>query len=125
MAFKKVTGSKRYVKYNECTPGQKLVSEGSYLGPYQGKYGVLHDFKEKGGEIACLNSSGQLNYLLETHVATGDVCNVYYKGKVLLSKGTFKGKEAHNFEIEVDDAKHSDDEPDAVAAVKDDNDIAL
>ncbi len=107
------------MKYKECQPGQKLVNEGSYLGPYQGKFGVQHDFKEKDGEIVCLNSSGHLNYLLETHVATGDLCNIYYKGVVVLNKGTFKGKEAHNFEIEIDDKRHGEDEKpvaDAVAA---------
>ena len=102
MAFKKVSVNKKYFKYAECTKGQQLVVEGSYMGPYEGKFGVQHDFKQKDGEIVCLNSAGQLNYLLENHVEVGDLVNVYYDGSVMLTKGTFKGKNAHNFSIEVD-----------------------
>lgn len=103
MAFQKVGGQSKYYKYAECEEGQKLVDAGTYLGAKEGKFGIQHVFKQKDGEMVTLNSSGHLNYLLENHVSTGTVCNVYYKEKILLTKGTFKGKEAHNFEIEVDD----------------------
>ncbi len=112
MAFQKVESAKKYFKYAECKSGDKLVNEGHYVGPYEGKFGVQHDFKQKDGIIVCLNSSGHLNWLLDNHVEKGDLVNVFYAGKVTLTKGVMKGKEAHNFEIEIDtDGKkkmHSD-----------------
>ena len=113
MAFQKLTTIRKYYKYAECAPGQKLVEEGAYTGPTEGKFGVQHNFTQKNGENVTLNSSGHLNWLLENHVKVGAVVNVYYADKIVLQKGTYKGKEAHNFELEVDDGtgttvKHAD-----------------
>lgn len=102
MAFKKVSTQKKFYKYKECTPGQKLVDEGFYVGPSQGKFGVIHDFKQKNGELVTLNSAGHLNWLLEKHVNTGDLVNVYYKEKTKVAKGPLAGKDTHAFELEID-----------------------
>ena len=103
MAFKKVSGTKKYYKYTECTPNQKLVDDGDYVGETQGKFGVQHEFRQKNGEIVVLNSAGHLNWLLNEHLIEGQRCNVFYAEKKMLTKGPFKGKEAHTFELEIDD----------------------
>ncbi len=58
---------------------------------------------EEEGEI-CLNSSGHLNWLLEKYGFEGARCNIIYAGKETLTKGVMNGKEAHKFELEIDDA---------------------
>jgi len=103
MAFKKVETQRTYFKYNECKKGQALVSEGVYTGPEEGRFGIQHIFKQKDGKIVCLNSSGHLNWLIDNHGYQGMMCNIHYDGKVLLENGAFKGKEAHNFELEIDE----------------------
>jgi len=102
MAFKPV-GARKYFKYSECKPGQVLVGEGSFMGSEQGLYGVQHLFKEKTGDVVCLNSAGQLNWLVDNHLKPGAVCKVTYVDKKPLTKGQMKGKEAHSFSLEVDD----------------------
>jgi hypothetical protein len=126
MAFKKVSGARRYYKYNECKPGQKLVDAGVYVGPEEGKFGTQHVFKQQNGEIVVLNSAGQLNWQLDNYATPGaTLCNVFYAGKNMLTKGAFKGKEAHNFELEVDDeytgakVRHAESAPE-VALTADD-----
>ena len=122
--FRKVAGSRKYFKYAECEDGQLLVKAGVYAGPEEGKFGVQHVFKQQDGEIVVLNSSGHLNWLLDSHAAPGTLCNVFYKGRHMLTKGAFKGKEAHNFELEVDDAystpkRHAEAAPEAALSVDD------
>jgi len=105
MAFQRVSIQRTYFKYPECKKGDILVNAGIFIKTEDGKFGPQHIFREKvSGKEVCLNSSGHLNYQLEEHVTPGDLCNVIYDGKVLLTKGTFAGKEAHNFIVEVDPA---------------------
>jgi hypothetical protein len=101
MAFKKVGGSRKFVKYSECKPGQVLV-DGKFLRTEEGRFGLNHVFLEEAGETV-LNSSGHLNWLLETYGFEGAVCRVTYLGKEKLTRGNMKGKEAHRFELEIDD----------------------
>jgi hypothetical protein len=105
MAFKKVATSRKYFKYADCNPGDVLVNEGTYVGPEEGRYGVQHIFKQRNGEIVCLNSSGHLNWLIENHVSPGVVVNILYKERVTLTKGPMAGKDAHNFELEVEEVE--------------------
>lgn len=103
MAFKKVgEGNYKYVKYTEAEPGQ-VLAEGVYAGSKQGTYGIQHHFR-KGDEITVLNSSGHLNYMLENYVTKGDTVRVKYKGTEQVTKGKFKGKDMHQFEVLVDDS---------------------
>ena len=104
MAFKKIAGVRKYYKYKDCTPGQRLVEDGEYTGSEEGKFGIQHIFNQRNGEVVCLNSAGHLNYLLKEHVKTGMRVNVIYADRKTLAKGPFAGKEAHTFDIEVDDA---------------------
>jgi acetyltransferase-like isoleucine patch superfamily enzyme len=103
MGFKKVSGTRKYFKYKDCAPGQVLVENGEYLGSEEGKFGIQHLFRQEDGETVCLNSAGHLNYLIEKNVKPGMHCNVIYAEKVALTSGTFAGKEAHNFELEIDE----------------------
>jgi hypothetical protein len=109
MAFKKVAGRRVYYKFKDCTPGQVLVNGGRYIGPEQGKYGIQHIFLEDDGtKTVVLNSSGHLNWLLENYATSGkSLCNVIYSERVLLTKGAMAGKEAHNFELEIDDGDNT------------------
>lgn len=102
MAFVKVSGSKKYFKYSECKKGDVLVSSGTYLGIEEGKFGIEHNYKLPSGEIVVLNSAGKLNYLMSKFASAGTVCNVIYGGKIVLQKGDFKGKESHDFDLEVE-----------------------
>jgi len=122
MAFVKVSGARKYFKYSECEKGQKLVDQGTFIGSEEGKFGVQHLFKGKDGSTTVLNSAGHLNWLLDEHVNTNDLVNVYYEGKEMLLKGPMKGKEAHRFELEVDDGPRSnvDNTPVTLASATDD-----
>lgn len=95
------------------------MDAGLYVGEEQGKFGIQHVFKEK-KETVVLNSAGHLNWLLSNHVQPGQLCNVIYAGKVVIPKGTFAGKDAHNFELEVDDAPVKASPPLDVASGMDD-----
>lgn len=104
MAFTKVSGARTYFKYKECEQGQKLVDDGLYIGEEQGKFGVQHIFRQKDKKTVVLNSAGHLNWLLENYTTPGKThCNVIYDKRVKLTKGAMAGKEAHTFELEVDD----------------------
>jgi hypothetical protein len=102
MAFTRVSGKMKYYKYSECTPGQVLVENGVYLGSEEGKFGIQHLFREEDGSKVCLNSAGHLNYLIDESAVPGMKCRVTYAEKVLLDSGSFKGKEAHNFDLDID-----------------------
>ena len=97
MAFQEVGGAKRYVKYSEASPGDVLV-EGYYAGTTVGKFGNQYNFSTEDGQQVTLNKSGQLEYALK-FVEVGEYVRVVYEGMVNLQKGTFKGKDAHNFKV--------------------------
>lgn len=104
MAFEEVGGSKTYVKYSECKAGDVVV-EGHFIGSVPSKFGGNnHEFRTESGKIVSLNKSGQLDYCLK-HIAVGDYVRVVYEGKTILDKGTFKGKEAHNFKVAKDPSR--------------------
>jgi len=99
--FKKVGGAKNYIKYSECEEGQ-VIAEGEYIGRSDNKFGKQNfDFKGKDGKITCLNHAGGLAYTMENNVVEGDYVRVTYAGKTMLTSGDFKGKEVHNFDVEV------------------------
>lgn len=125
MAFKKVAGTRKYFKYKDCTPGQVLVADGEYTGPEDGKFGVQHLFNQRNGEVVCLNSAGHLNYLLKERVKVGQRVNIMYADRKLLEKGAFAGKEAHTFDLEVDDVAVVGDTVAAAASQATGDDISL
>ena len=92
-----------YFKFKELTKGDILINEGTYQGTKEGRFGPQHFFEEvEDGERKCLNSSGQLNYLVEEHLVVGKKCKIAYAGKILLEKGAMAGKEAHQFDLYTD-----------------------
>lgn len=102
--MRKLGGPVKYFKYNECNEGDVLITKGKYIESFDGRYGVQHKFIETDSkEEKVLNSSGQLNYLVDTYLEPGAITKVVYAGKVTLDKGAMKGKQAHNFEVFIDD----------------------
>jgi hypothetical protein len=98
MSFQEVGGAKSYVKYSECKAGD-IVVEGYFVGSTPSKFGGNnHEFRTESGAIVSLNKSGQLDYCLK-HIEKGDYVRVIFEGKVVLDKGTFKGKEANQFKV--------------------------
>jgi hypothetical protein len=115
------------VKYSECKPNQVLVEGGVYAGSEEGTYGIQHNFTMPDGTTTVLNSAGQLNHLVDKYCNAGDLVRITYVNKVTLTKGAMKGKEAHNFELEVDDEPKTERVNGAAVAatVPQDNDITL
>lgn len=105
MAFKKKNVERIYTKYKECNQGDVIV-EGVYQRVIEGNYGIQHEFRHPAEEkVRVLNSSGHLNFLLHEYANFGDYCRVTYEGTTTLEKGKMKGKEAHQFSLEIDDEK--------------------
>lgn len=105
MGFKTVRVDIKYPKYSEAKKGDVLVNSGIYKGSTEGKFGTLHNFVQDDGQAVTLSKSGQLDWLLENHAPVGTKCNVIYDGKVTLTKGTFAGKPANQFILQVDDTQ--------------------
>ena len=102
MAFREIGGAKKYFKYNELEKGDVLV-EGKFSKSFQGRFGVQYEYLNKDGCVHVLNSSGQLNYLMD-FVEEGDTVKIVYDGTFKLTKGSFAGKEAHQFKLFRDDS---------------------
>jgi hypothetical protein len=51
------------------------------------------------GDTVVVNGAGNLNYLMK-EVSPGSLCQIAYNGKIEITKGNFKGKEAHNFNVQ-------------------------
>ena len=58
-------------------------------------------FETEDGDVKIVNGAGNLAYKMK-FINVGDYCQVVYNGKQDITKGTFKGKQAHNFEILID-----------------------
>lgn len=96
MSFVEISTAKRYVKYSECKEGDELVV-GWYIGTTDGKFGEQHNFVTETGTHVVLNSSGQLDYFIKTHIKPEDFVKIIFKGKTKLEKGPMAGKEANAF----------------------------
>jgi hypothetical protein len=105
--FSKMKGTEvstqgNFIKYPECKPNQILV-EGEFLGEVKNKFNPSKPnfkFRNNTGEIIILPASGQLNNYLEG-IQVGTPTRITYLGKEKMKKGTFAGKEANNFKIEI------------------------
>lgn len=103
MAFKKKNVERVYTKYKECNEGD-VLAEGVYQRVIEGRYGIQHEFRHPDEDkVRVLNSSGHLNYLLNTYAEFGDYCRITYEGSKILVKGPMKGKDSHQFSLEIDD----------------------
>lgn len=63
------------------------------------------------GEIIGLNSSGKLDKAMES-VEVGEMIQVTYNGTSTIEKGKYKGKEAHDIEVDVVEEDDGDDTSD-------------
>jgi hypothetical protein len=104
MAFKKKNVALKYLKFKECNPGD-VIAEGVYERQGESNYGINHHFRTDENYIQVLNSSAYLNSLLNEYAVFGDYCRVTYEGMKVLETGRMKGREAHQFSLEIDDDK--------------------
>ena len=129
MAFVRVGGPRKFIKYAKCTKGDVLIDGGTYRGPEDGKYGVEFIFDNPDGSTTVLNKANHLVYLVKEHLTVGTVCNIIYDGmKTMPATSEMAGKDAHTFIIEVDPTTRNLGAAKIVqpkAAASDANDISL
>ncbi len=86
----------------EGTLGEILVGE--FLEALPNRFDAdKSDFKFKrqgDGMTVVINSTGSLDFQMRS-VKPGTLCQIVYNGKEVLEKGAMKGKEAHNFKVNV------------------------
>ena len=115
MAFVRVGGPRKFIKYAQCTKGQVLIDGGTFVGTEEGKFGIEFIFENPDGTATVLNKAQHLIYLVDKHLTPGTVCNVIYDGmKTMPETSKMAGKDAHTFIIEVDPTTRNK----PVAAVK-------
>ncbi len=91
----------------DAAPGTKVVTKGEYLGATEGRYGPQHNFMELDTNQHVVLSGGSLNWRVEQgHMVEGEVFDITYEGREVMTKGDFKGKESKNYKF----AKYEDDE---------------
>ena len=101
--MKKVGGSTKYIKFNELNKGDIVFEKAKYIETFEGKFGDNHKFMTEDMEQIVCPSAGQLNYLIRTYLTEGQNCKIEYLGKKEITTGAMKGKEAHSFELYVED----------------------
>ncbi len=80
-----------------------IVAEGTFEAALENRFEeTKFDYKivTDDGETLILNSAGSLNYQMDK-VAIGSYVRISYNGKSEIKSGKMKGKEAHNFLVEV------------------------
>lgn len=78
-----------------------VILEGEYVGSLPNPHNSEKlDFKFKldDGSISLINGAGNLGYKMQ-YINVGDYVQVEYEGKQEMTKGDYKGKQAHNFEV--------------------------
>jgi hypothetical protein len=101
--MQKVGSVPKFYKYSEMNKGDVFFERAKFLGSTQGKYGIVHKFISLDDQQEhVLNSSGKLNYLVDSFLTEGSVCKIVYNGKQTLEKGKMAGKEAHDFELYIE-----------------------
>jgi hypothetical protein len=119
-----------YRKWSEWDAGDILI--GTYKGSQTDSYDkpnwlvevedaqftnakVAKKLLPKGDEktVIGLNSSGKLDAAME-QVEIGDMVQIEYKGMSTIEKGKYKGKDAHDIEVDLieEDVEDDDDEDD-------------
>lgn len=118
-----------YRKWSEWDAGDILI--GTYKGSQTDSYDkpnwlievedaqftnakTAKKFMPKGDEkvVIGLNSSGKLDQAME-QVEMGDMVQIEYKGMSTIEKGKYKGKDAHDIEVDlVEEDDEDDDEQD-------------
>lgn len=121
---KKLTGGGGvYRKWGEWSEGDVVI--GKYVGHKIDQYEkpnwmievVDAQFSDEDagtdliGKVLCLNSSGQLNNAMEK-VEEGQLVQIAYNGTSEITKGKYKGKDAHQIEVDLveEEGAESDDD---------------
>jgi hypothetical protein len=94
--FKPVgVGDRTYLK-----PGSYEVIEGTWIKEESSEFGPNYHISTTDKGVVILNSTRQMVYLF-SQINIGDYIRLTYKGKKRMEKGPNKGKDAHQFELEV------------------------
>lgn len=118
---KQINGSQTYRKWEEYSVGDIVIGE--YIGDHVCQYKhsnpkikVLEAmFKDGSGEdmegkTLVLNACGSLTKAME-QVEEGDIIQVEYQGKNLLTKGPYAGKESHSVSLAIcEEAEETDED---------------
>ena len=106
--FKKVkTGNIDYLKLNDIEPGTIIVNEQKFLGTkestrFAGQFSYLFDNGDD--RKIGVPGAGKLKFLMEG-IEEGDVVLIKYLGKTKIESGNYKGTNAHDFEVLVEDTE--------------------
>lgn len=104
-----------YYKYDDLEPQTQLVVKGEYIGTTQGKFGDQFNFLEVETHRHVVLSGRSLAWRVEQgHMNEGEVFDIYFEGKVKLTKGQMAGKDVVNFKL----LKYSRDELPGFKATK-------
>lgn len=128
--MKRVFKTKRKVgKVKAAYRGWKLWEEGDWLiGTYKGSQQDQYDkpnylieiiecgFKNKkarteaiAAKVIGLNSSGKLDTAMK-EVEVGEVVQIVYNGTSTITKGKYKGKDAHDIEVDIVEEEGAEEE---------------
>lgn len=88
------------------TPGKSLmkgdVVQGAYVGTEDNKFGGKNYKLRTTSGIEVLNGSGSLTKQIEdANPKAGDILRVTYEGSTLIKDGKWKGKEAHQYKVQI------------------------
>jgi len=109
MAFKEVKIGEGidYIRPSKLAEEGKtgVILEGEYLGTVLNPLSKKNDFKFKTNDgISIINNTGGLAVRM-SQVNPGTLCQVVYNGKTKIESGDYKGKEAHQFNVLVEDGE--------------------
>jgi hypothetical protein len=93
--------STTYFRPNQMKAGDTVsgIYQGFFTDRYQKR---AHKIQLANGTQGVINGSAQLDKLLE-QVEVGDSVEVIYRGLKKMTSGKFPGKDAHTFDVFVDD----------------------
>jgi hypothetical protein len=87
-------------KLTEEDNGRVLV-EGVFIETLPNHYDdtkVDYKIEKEDGSVAVINGAGNLGFRMKS-ISPGDLVQITYCGKQEISKGKFKGRQSHNFEV--------------------------
>ena len=107
------TKNRRQVTASELTflkPSEMEIDQevtGRYIDAKKDQFGGLGYKLETADGTIVVNGSGQLDALMGK-VDPGENITIVYKGTTKLKSGKFKGKDAHQFELFINEASEAD-----------------
>ncbi len=84
----------------DAKPNTTIVTKGEYVGQTEGRFGPQHNFMQLDDNQHVVLSGGSLNWRVEQgHMVVGEVFDIIYLGKEMMTKGDFKGKESKSYKF--------------------------